>query len=332
MNGIKGTWYSITWKPRNYSDSRSLYELKNCPAFIFIELGDSASKSTIEQGFEHVYIDEMFKTEIFVKDSSGEQLPTHYRQDGLQPKESASYDNWLIEYHKTCQNEIDRIKTKQQLFLKNAYLEYASQIIRHDMHSGINTYLPRGLASLKKRLTDDIIKEHKLQMGMKLLENGLKHTQNVYKGVYAFTNLVREKSVLEKKEINLQQAMTDYLMLTSYHPQVELIDLPTLTINESLFCTALDNLIRNGLRYNDSADKLVKVYYSENVITVEDNGRGISQEEFDYYCEPYRRNTNQKEKGTGLGLNIVLAILTEHDCFMSVEKMEKGTKIRIKIL
>ena len=126
--------------------------------------------------------------------------------------------------------------------------------------------------------------------------------------------------------------MTDYLMLTSYHPQVELIDLPTLTINESLFCTALDNLIRNGLRYNDSADKLVKVYYSENVITVEDNGRGISQEEFDYYCEPYRRNTNQKEKGTGLGLNIVLAILTEHDCFMSVEKMEKGTKIRIKIL
>ena len=35
---------------------------------------------------------------------------------------------------------------------KNTYLEHAAKILRHDMHSGINTYMPRGLSSLERRL------------------------------------------------------------------------------------------------------------------------------------------------------------------------------------
>jgi hypothetical protein len=41
---------------------------------------------------------------------------------------------------------------------KNSYLEHAAKILRHDMHSGINTYMPRGLRSLKRRLTEDQLK------------------------------------------------------------------------------------------------------------------------------------------------------------------------------
>ena len=40
---------------------------------------------------------------------------------------------------------------------KNGYLEYAAKILRHDMHSGINTYIPRGLNSLFRRLTPENI-------------------------------------------------------------------------------------------------------------------------------------------------------------------------------
>ena len=36
---------------------------------------------------------------------------------------------------------------------KNAYLEHAAKILRHDMHSGINTYIPRGIKSLERRLS-----------------------------------------------------------------------------------------------------------------------------------------------------------------------------------
>jgi hypothetical protein len=85
---------------------------------------------------------------------------------------------------------------------KNSYLEHAAKILRHDMHSGINTYMPRGLSSLKRRLKEDKIKELKIDAPLKMLEEGLKHTQKVYSGVKEFTNLVKEDVQLDTKEHN----------------------------------------------------------------------------------------------------------------------------------
>lgn len=103
-------------------------------------------------------------------------------------------------------------------------------------------------------------------------------------------------------------------------------------MNEALFCTAIDNLIRNGLKYNDSETKMVRVYMEdESTIVVQDNGRGMSQDEFDQFSKPYKRGKNQKESGTGLGLNICVAILKEHGFSVSCEKIDHGTKLRIKM-
>ena len=46
---------------------------------------------------------------------------------------------------------------------------------------------------------------------------------------------------------------------------------------------------------------------------------------------PYTRKEGQKESGTGLGLNICIAILKEHGFSISCEKNEIGTKMKIKI-
>ena len=108
-------------------------------------------------------------------------------------------------------------------------------------------------------------------------------------------------------------------------------NLPTLEVNESLFCTALDNLIRNGLKYNDSDTKFVKIYSDENYIYLQDNGRGMTQSEFEKLSQPYVRKEGQKESGTGLGLNICISILKEHGFTVSCEKNKIGTKMKIKI-
>ena len=102
-------------------------------------------------------------------------------------------------------------------------------------------------------------------------------------------------------------------------------------VNESLFCTAIDNLIRNGLKYNDNDNKWVKIHKERNRIVIQDNGRGMTQKEFEKLSEPYTRKENQKESGSGLGLNICIAILTEHGFTVSCEKNEIGTKMKIKI-
>jgi len=215
---------------------------------------------------------------------------------------------------------------------KNSYLEHAAKILRHDMHSGINTYMPRGLRSLKRRMTEEQIKELKIDAPLKMLEEGLKHTQKVYAGVKEFTNLVKQEVQLEKQKVNLKTILGDYLSSTSYVKQVVIDELPEVEVNEPLFCTAVDNLIRNGLKYNDSPTKSVMIYMeNEKTLIVQDNGRGMSQSEFLELSKPYTRKKDQKESGSGLGLNICIAILQEHGFSISAEKTNYGTKIKIII-
>jgi PAS domain S-box-containing protein len=214
---------------------------------------------------------------------------------------------------------------------KNTYLEHAAKILRHDMHSGINTYMPRGLSSLDRRITDEQLKELKIDAPLKMIREGLRHTQKVYKGVYEFTNLVKKDVVLNRSELNLKDILEDYLSATAYRPQVIIEDLGILSVNEALFCTAIDNLIRNGLKYNDSPSKVVKIYKKDFNIYIEDNGRGMSAEEFKLLSQPYTRKEDQKESGTGLGLNICVAILEEHKFNISCRKLSQGTQIKIKI-
>ncbi len=240
-------------------------------------------------------------------------------------------DGKLEGFSSIRQDVTDLIKSSQEIEKKNTYLEHAAKILRHDMHSGINTYMPRGLSSLERRLKPEDITELKIEAPLKMIKEGLKHSQKVYKGVYEFTNLVKKDVVLNKTECNLKSILHDYLSSTAYLSQVIIEDLPTIDVNEALFCTAVDNLIRNGLKYNDSDSKFVKIYSDGNNIYVQDNGRGITQEDFDNLSKPYTRKEGQKESGTGLGLNICVAILEEHGFTITCEKNKIGTKMKIKI-
>ena len=225
----------------------------------------------------------------------------------------------------------DKKIIEAEISKKNGYLEHAAKILRHDMHSGINTYIPRGLSSLKRRLTEQQISDLKITAPLKMISEGLLHTQKVYKGVKEFTNLVKEDTQLEKIELNIKEVLLNYLSSTSYIKQVKIDDLATCKVNEALISTAIDNLIRNGLKYNDSSTKMVHIYMEdENTIAIEDNGRGMSQEEFNQLSKPYTRG-EQKEGGSGLGLNICVAIIQEHGFSITSEKIETGTKIRIAL-
>lgn len=246
--------------------------------------------------------------------------------------EFSSENDELIGFLSVRQDVTELYESLYEINKKNIYLEHAAKILRHDMHSGINTYIPRGVSSLERRLKKDIIEKNKLETPLKLLKEGLKHTQKIYRGVYEFTNLVKKGVVMTKESLDLKKILTDYLKTTAYSSKVKIDRLPTIDVNESLFCTAIDNLIRNGLKYNDSETKLIKIYMEDdNHIAVEDNGRGMTQEEFNNWSQPYIRKRGQKESGTGLGLNICIAILKEHNFSITCTKNNNGTKLLIKI-
>jgi len=214
---------------------------------------------------------------------------------------------------------------------KNSYLEHAARIIRHDMHSGINTYMPRGITSLEKRLTTEDIQRLKIEGALKMVKEGLNHTQRVYKSVYEFTNLVKQNVVLNKTLVDTKDLIWKYISPNSYSSQVEISDLSEMEVNETLFCNAVENLIKNGLSYNDSEVKKVKIYNEEEYLIVEDNGRGFSQKQFEKHLTKYSKKADVTGDEKGLGLNICVAILEEHGFKLTCEKIEGGTKMRIKI-
>jgi PAS domain S-box-containing protein len=259
------------------------------------------------------------------------------KKDGNKIYLSATYNPIINEKGETYRvlkiaRDISEIVEKsKEIEKQNTYLEHAAKILRHDMHSGINTYIPRGISSLERRLKPEDIETLKIEAPLKMIKEGLRHSQKVYKGVYEFTNLVKKDVVLNKTECNLKDILNDYLSSTAYHSQVIIEELPTIEVNEALFCTAIDNLIRNGLKYNDSETKFVKIYMEGDELMVQDNGRGIDQKDFDHLSKPYTRKEGQKESGTGLGLNICVAILEEHKFLVRCEKNEIGTKLKIKI-
>jgi PAS domain S-box-containing protein len=266
-----------------------------------------------------------FKSGDFIRYTKlGEEVHIHGTYNPIFNK-----DGDVIKIMKIVTNISESVNQKLELEKKNTYLEHAAKILRHDMHSGINTYIPRGLRSLKRRLNDDLIQLLNIEAPLRLLEEGLAHTQKVYEGVKEFTNLVKKDSKLETKSHNLGVILKKHLKSTSYSDQVKIDELIEKDVNQSLFCTAIDNLIRNGLKYNDSKSKFVVVYMEGDYLIVMDNGRGMSKQEFEEYSKPYIRKNGNKESGSGLGLNICMAIMNEHGFLVSCEKVKNGTKIKI---
>jgi len=131
----------------------------------------------------------------------------------------------LLGFVSIRQDVTSLITSAQELEKKNSYLEHAAKIIRHDMHSGINTYIPRGISSLERRLTPETISELGIEAPLKMIKEGLRHTQKVYKGVYEFTNLVKSKACLSRADCKLSEILIDYLTATAYRHKVQVDEL-----------------------------------------------------------------------------------------------------------
>lgn len=96
----------------------------------------------------------------------------------------------------------------------------------------------------------------------------------------------------------------------------------------------LINIIKNALEAVDKNGKISitcenLIEKEEVLITIRDNGIGISQERLSRLCEPFY---STKEKGTGLGLMICKKIIKNHNGSLHITSQEyKGTVVKIRL-
>ena len=69
---------------------------------------------------------------------------------------------------------------------------------------------------------------------------------------------------------------------------------------------------------------------NKSILCIEDNGIGLSREDFIKYCKPYINPDNNKEI-QGLELNIAVSIILQHGFDIYPVKKETGTIFKIDL-
>ena len=140
---------------------------------------------------------------------------------------------------------------------------------------------------------------------------------------------------IEKKPFNLSLLLESVttrfctaLEKDGYNITMDILPNVYVNANEDKIEEVIYNLLSNAVNYTGE-DKVVKVYLTtkNNKATIEimDTGRGIESDKIDTIWEKYYRSskTHQRQiKGSGLGLSIVKAILTNQNADFGVISKE----------
>jgi two-component system OmpR family sensor kinase len=91
----------------------------------------------------------------------------------------------------------------------------------------------------------------------------------------------------------------------------------------------IDNLISNAIKYNKIGG-FIKVNLKDNILSIEDSGKGIAKEHLKSLFERYSR-FDKSVGGFGIGLNIVSLIAKEYDLKIDIKsEVNIGTTVEIK--
>ena len=99
---------------------------------------------------------------------------------------------------------------------------------------------------------------------------------------------------------------------------------------------ALENLIGNALRYGEAASLQVRILDRSVRYTIEDDGPGITPEQYEEALKPFARldaSRNQnKGTGVGLGLSIAQDIARRHGGSLRLGKSEKMGGLKVDLI
>ncbi len=128
--------------------------------------------------------------------------------------------------------------------------------------------------------------------------------------------------------VDLAEYLTNIINKSS-HPRPELVsdEKIRVAVKPMAMTRAISNLISNSHKYSDVIRITIRQESGRYLIIVEDNGPGISTDNYENVFKPFFRvdsARNQNVEGTGLGLSITRDIIRSHGGTISLDQSELG--------
>jgi two-component system, OmpR family, osmolarity sensor histidine kinase EnvZ len=230
--------------------------------------------------------------------------------------------------------EIEEFKPSGALEIRQAGHEFdkmRKRILRHlnqrtEMLSGISHDLRTPLTRMKLQIA--FIKDKDLA---KKLTEDINEMEKMLNEYLQFTS----SSYIEKDEMfNLSELIEE--VVNKYNNQNILKDLtPRVYVNgrKNLINRLLNNIIDNALKYGNKVEIKLNKKNTNLVITIDDNGPGISSKEHDNVFKPFYKidkGRADSKSSVGLGLSIASDIVRSHGGNIMLEK-SKMNGLRVKI-
>lgn len=232
----------------------------------------------------------------------------------------------LIQTIAALESKNSRIKEQ------NEEMDLFTSMASHDLKTPVRTIMSfLGLLQKQGKITDDKSKEY-----LDLAISGTDQLNTLVNGISSF-------KILENKSLKTSYKKTDkildqVIMTLAFkeNPTIKIIrsKLPNFKMNSVHLYHIFQNLIENGLKYNDSQVKQIKISSTtrDNVVAIEisDNGIGIEQDYLEYVFEPFKKlHSSEKYQSAGLGLSICKKLVTMYQGDIKAKATDSGTAMTI---
>ena len=233
------------------------------------------------------------------------------------------------------------IKSKAELLEANKAKEILLSVIGHDIKGPIGT---------NKAMTDLIIRDGHRISKEKIIEivesikPTIDSTYNMVENLVTWSRVQRNKLELEIKPGYIKPIIDEVFSLFSYHAKTKDIDLifmgndmQTALFDKNQVTAIIRNLVSNAIKFTKQGGKVI-VTLSENknyaLIKVSDTGIGMPQTQIDKILanslDIILSYGTENEKGTGLGLNLVIDFIKRNDGKITIKSKEnEGTEITV---
>lgn len=245
--------------------------------------------------------------------------------------------NHLLEAAKN--SELELAQANEVLKQVNQELDSFVYIASHDLREPLRT-IESFVSVIQDQLKDNLGAKHQ-----DYLLRIVKATQRMRRLIEDLTHLSRASRDTKYKEseiVDLNVILSEVQFeLTAFIQRnnakvIQTSRLPLVIGNKEKIASVIKNLTTNGIKFNKSRKKWIKISTVENLniapnkvcICIEDNGIGVQKEYHEKIFGLFQRlHTQEEYEGTGAGLAIVKKILEKYNCEIWVESTaNKGSK------